>query len=145
MAHETLEAFDHESTLLKKYRHWAILLRKKQITLGSLVLVVNEDIRAFKDLPMEAYSELHQIIGEIEYNLKKLFNYEKINYLALMMVDPQVHYHIIPRYSEVKTFGDLEVQDHGWPGLPKFDGFVELEGTYLKNLREHIITNWETI
>ena len=31
--------------------------------------------------------------------MRATFDHQKINYLALMMVDPHVHFHVIPRYS----------------------------------------------
>ena len=44
--------------------------------------------------------------------------YEKINYLMLMMVDPHVHYHVIPRYESPASFDGVAFVDHGWPGPP---------------------------
>ena len=35
-----------------------------------------------------------------------------------MMRDDEVHYHIIPRYSEAKNFNSIEFIDNGWPALP---------------------------
>ena len=36
----------------------------------------------------------------------------------LMMVDPHVHFHVIPRYEGPRTFAGLEFVDAGWPGPP---------------------------
>jgi len=38
-------------------------------------------------------------LGEIESALGSFVQYQKLNYLMLMMVDPQVHFHVIPRYE----------------------------------------------
>ena len=54
----------------------------------------------FSALPGEAYKEMGAVVADIERALKAAFAYEKINYLMLMMVDPNVHFHVIPRYSE---------------------------------------------
>ena len=48
--------------------------------------------------------------------LRKRFNYSKINYLMLMMVDPAVHFHVIPRYEHPVSFCDNDYPDAGWPG-----------------------------
>ena len=40
----------------------------------------------------------------MEASVSKAFSYQKINYLMLMMVDPDVHFHVIPRYEETKSF-----------------------------------------
>ncbi len=64
------------------------------------------------------FSELKQITTVVESSLKDLFKYDKINYLMLMMVDPDVHFHILPRYSATRVFGQAEFTDPGWPGPP---------------------------
>ena len=66
-----------------------------------------------------AFKEFTQIIKETEKHLIELFQYDKINYLMLMMVDPNVHFHIIPRYATNRIFHSFEFQDFGWPALPK--------------------------
>ncbi|RMG40081.1 MAG: HIT family protein [Methanobacteriota archaeon] len=145
MVHETLISFDHEKTMVKKYQYWTLLVRKKQITLGSLVMVINNDIKCFKDIPEQAFTEMKKVTQEIETNLGALIGYDKINYLALMMVDPQVHYHVIPRYEQPKNFGGRTFIDAGWPALPRFDQYEELEGDILQKLRDHLRKNWESI
>ena len=144
MTHETLVAFDYKKTLVKKYGHWSLLLRKRQITLGSLILVVNEDIRKLSDLPKEAFIEMNEIIKEVECNLKSIFGYDKINYLALMMVDPQVHFHVIPRYKDAKHFKGIEFVDKGWPALPQFDSYRELTEDQMQKLTTFLQQKWKT-
>jgi diadenosine tetraphosphate (Ap4A) HIT family hydrolase len=39
----------------------------------------------------------------------------------LMMVDPNVHFHVIPRYSEPRSWGGIDFPDAGWPGPPRVD------------------------
>jgi diadenosine tetraphosphate (Ap4A) HIT family hydrolase len=34
------------------------------------------------------------------------------------MVDPHVHFHVIPRYEGGRGFGGIDVSDAGWPGVP---------------------------
>ena len=76
-----------------------VLLRPAQVTLGSLVLAAKSDATAFRRLPPGAYGELATITAEIEATLSAEIGYERINYLMLMMVDPNVHFHIFPRYA----------------------------------------------
>ena len=35
-----------------------------------------------------------------------------------MMVDPHVHFHVIPRYATSVVFDNINFADSGWPGLP---------------------------
>ena len=50
--------------------------------------------------------------------LSHLFQYDKLNYLMLMMVDPRVHFHVVPRYAEERHYRGMEFSDYGWPGAP---------------------------
>ena len=118
MAHETLLKFGYPDTLLREGRHWALLLRPSQPTLGSLVLCATADARAYGDLPPEAFAEQGEFVAAAERLLRDFIDYERINYLMLMMVDPHVHFHVIPRYNGVRRFGGEEFPDAGWPGPP---------------------------
>lgn len=116
--HPTLRKFGFPDNCLHLGEHWAVLVRPAQPTLGSLVLCSTADIRAYGDLPVEAFAEQKQLVELIERSLARFCEFEKINYLMLMMVDPQVHFHVVPRYSGSRSHGDLEFADSGWPGLP---------------------------
>jgi hypothetical protein len=35
-----------------------------------------------------------------------------------MMIDPDVRFHVIPRYAATQKFDDLACLDAGWPGPP---------------------------
>ena len=56
-----------------------------------------------------------------------------------MMVDSQVHFHVLPRYESVKAFGSFTIVDEGWPGVPTLSKFIEDEKlldllkTYIKH------------
>jgi len=60
--------------------------------------------------------------------------YERINYLMLMMVDPNVHFHVIPRYSEPRHWEGLEFPDAGWPGPPQLSSAVALTSRQIVEL-----------
>jgi diadenosine tetraphosphate (Ap4A) HIT family hydrolase len=68
------------------------------------VLVAKRDLAEVSEVNEEEAKEYFAIIKDIESALKKAFDYDKINYLTLMMVDEHVHTHILPRYKEEKTF-----------------------------------------
>jgi diadenosine tetraphosphate (Ap4A) HIT family hydrolase len=44
----------------------------------------------------------------------------------LMMVDRNVHFHVIPRYSEPRRWAGVEFADAGWPEPPQLGGAVQL-------------------
>jgi diadenosine tetraphosphate (Ap4A) HIT family hydrolase len=113
-----LKTFDYENTLIKEYENWSLLLRSDQVTLGSLVLIEKSFKTKYSEISDSSFKEFGDIVKKIEPLLNKLFSYEKINYMMLMMRDDEVHYHIIPRYSKIKNFNSIEFIDSGWPALP---------------------------
>ena len=110
--------FGHPDTLLAEFEHWVVLLRPAQVTLGSLVLLCTDDVERFGDISPEAASELKVAISRIEQVLASTFAYDKINYLMLMMVDPDVHFHVIPRYEGAREYTGATFGDGDWPGPP---------------------------
>ncbi|WOF42776.1 HIT family protein [Sphingopyxis indica] len=115
---ETIEKFGYPATLIAEFDHWLVLLRPTQPTLGALVLAAKSPATAFGDLPAAAHAELKAVTSAIEAALSAAVSYAKINYLMLMMVDPHVHFHVIPRYEGNRTAAGMTVTDAGWPGQP---------------------------
>ena len=116
--HATLVKFGYPRTLLHQGRHWAVLVRPAQPTLGSLVLCALGEQTGYGELPTEAFVEQAQLVARIENCLRSYTQCERINYLMLMMVDPHVHFHIVPRYSGERQFEGQIFPDAGWPGVP---------------------------
>ena len=131
---QTIEKFGYPSTLLKEFDHWLVLLRPAQITFGSLVLAARSNVTAYSDLPREAFSEQADAVAAIERALAVSAEYERINYLMLMMVDPNVHFHVIPRYSDARNWSGISFPDAGWPGPPRLDSVIKLDADQLNRL-----------
>jgi len=128
----TIEAFGWPDSLVREYEHWVVLVRPAQVTLGSLVLAAKSEATAYGDLPAEAFAEQGEIVAAIERALRAFVAYEKINYLMLMMVDPNPHFHVLPRYSETRHWGGLEFPDAGWPKAPQLGSVVALSTDQLR-------------
>jgi diadenosine tetraphosphate (Ap4A) HIT family hydrolase len=131
---ETIRKFGYPETLIEEFDHWLVLLRPAQPTLGSLILAAKSDVTTFADLPDAAFAELALVSRAIETALSAAVAHEKLNYLLLMMVDPHVHYHVIPRYSGVRTHEWVSFADHGWPKLPDLAQAVALDGAQIAAL-----------
>ena len=117
--HETLEKFGFPGTLLQETEHWCLLLRPAQVTLGSMVLVLRDSgTKSLGAISVDAAAEIPLLASAAEAAVKSMFGAEKVNYLALMMVDPHVHFHIIPRYSSAAIFEGQSFEDPSWPGPP---------------------------
>ena len=80
--------------------------------------------------------------ADIEAALRAAVGFEKINYLMFMMNDPQVHFHVIPRYDGERTVCGLTIADAGWPKHPAFDAHTLLEGEQFTEVRDYIREHW---
>jgi diadenosine tetraphosphate (Ap4A) HIT family hydrolase len=138
----TIEKFGYPATLIHEFEHWVVLLRPAQVTLGSLVLAAKSDVTAYGELPQEAFAELKDAVTSIERALRNFVQYDKINYLMLMMVDPHVHFHIFPRYSLPRTCFAVEFPDSGWPGPPLLASAIQLSSGQVESLSKQLRTNF---
>jgi len=127
MVNATIERFGHPATLVAETAHWMVLLRPQAVTLGSLILAAKGNATAYGDLPAAAFTDQGLLLRRIEATLTTFVGYEKINYLMLMMVDPHVHFHVIPRYAEPRSFEGVDYPDIGWPGIPDLSCARKLE------------------
>ncbi|MGA1808793.1 MULTISPECIES: HIT family protein [Sphingobium] len=132
----TIAKFGWPATLVAEFDHWVVLLRPAQPTLGSLVLAAKSDATAFGDLPGAAHAELKTVTAAIEAALTRAVGYAKINYLMLMMVDPHVHFHVIPRYDGERSAAGLTIADAGWPGQPDLGSAVKIDSEADTALRD---------
>ncbi|HYD25704.1 MAG TPA: HIT family protein [Croceibacterium sp.] len=139
---ETIVRFGYPATLVARYEHWVALLRPAQPTLGSLVLASTSQARRFSDLTGEAFAELGQAVGDVERALETAVGYARINYLMLMMVDPHVHWHVIPRYEGVREAEGIAVRDAGWPKLPELGEAVTLDAAQIDRLGAWLRAQW---
>ncbi|MGN6155856.1 MAG: HIT family protein [Sphingomicrobium sp.] len=138
MSNSTMRKFGYPDSLVREFEHWAILVRPAQVTLGSLVLAATDDAEAYSRLPDGAFAEQAEAVRAIESALRDFCAYERINYLMLMMVDPHVHFHVIPRYSGDRQWQGIAFPDAGWPGPPQLKIAVELDGPQLSSMRDQL-------
>lgn len=113
------EKFRLAELTICRYDSWTWSLRPVQCTLGASVLSLNRPCEAWGEVTAAENAELASIVADMEARLRTLFAYEKINYLMLMMVDPHVHFHVVPRYSQPKSVYGIEWLDPGWPKPPE--------------------------
>lgn len=142
MTNATAVSFGFPDTKVAETGSWLILVRPKQPTFGSLVLICKDEAQAFSEISAEAFADLQIAVSGIETMLRKLVAYEKINYLMLMMVDPHVHFHVISRYSAARSWNGIEFADAGWPGPPRLDAAVTLDAEQLRALAAEIALNF---
>ena len=137
-----MRAFGHPDSLVREYDHWVVLVRPKQVTLGALVMACKERAQSFGAVSREAFREHERVVRDIEQGLKAFSAFEKINYLMLMMVDKEVHYHVLPRYSETRNFEGVDYPDPGWPAVPDLTSGPVLGGESLAAMVAGIRGGW---
>jgi diadenosine tetraphosphate (Ap4A) HIT family hydrolase len=137
----TVKKFGYSKNLIKEYDYWVVLYRPQQVTIGSLVLICKENKFNLGDLSKSAYVEFRLVIQDIEIFLYKKLGANKINYIALMMVDPHVHFHIIPRYSSKIIINEKLYNDIYWPKPPNVLDEIKIN----ESEKLHIIKYFQNI
>lgn len=138
----TMRKFGAPDSCIYNYEYWSVMLRPAQITLGSMVLAAFEPVNSFSELSSDSFKELKLVTNDLEKCLKNAFSCDKLNYLMLMMVDPDVHFHVIPRYSETKYFADREFVDVSWPGPPDLAHINKTDDKLNGKIIDHMSENW---
>ncbi len=138
----TLRKFGYPASLLHEYPSWAVLLRQAQPTLGSLVLVCKEEATALGAVSSAAYAELSRATADIERVLRQAFDFQRINYLAFMLVDPHVHFHVIPRSAAPRDFEGTRCIDPGWPKPPDLSRTLALTPAQMAALQVKLRSVW---
>ncbi len=138
----TARKFGYPESCIAETPAWLVLLRPQQVTLGSLVLVCREPVTAFGDVSAGALAALQPVLKNIEWLLADFVQFQKINYLMLMMLDPDVHFHVIPRYEGAREFGGASLVDAGWPGPPRLDQAVQFSAEIQQALVQALRAQW---
>jgi diadenosine tetraphosphate (Ap4A) HIT family hydrolase len=118
MNKEFVQKFQINELKIIDFQKWVLSLRPQQSTLGSMVISLKRDCKYLGELTKNETEELAEVCAKTEKLIKQCFNNDKINYLALMMVDEQVHFHVIPRYAKAREFAGVEFLDKNWPKQP---------------------------
>lgn len=135
---EFKKKFQIDALLIKKVGSWNISLRPKQVTIGSLVLSLDRKCPEMSDLTPEETKELSEAFKTINKIFSSSFNPNKLNYLALMMVDAQVHFHVIPRYENAVRFNEREYRDSDWPKPPDLSKPLDFTTAELSKLKNYL-------
>jgi diadenosine tetraphosphate (Ap4A) HIT family hydrolase len=131
--------FRLDDLLIFESEHWVWSLRPLQCTLGAGILSLKPYAERLSDASPEAGRDLISIVRVIERTVEATFAYEKINYLMLMMVDPPVHYHVVPRYGREIDFAGVTWRDAGWPKLPVLEG-GHVDDATLESIRGALVS-----
>lgn len=123
---EFVAKFRVDELLIHATEHWTWSVRPVHSTLGAGVLSLNRRCEAMSDLDGEEAANLAKVCRVIEQTLREFRAPSRMNYVMLMMVDPHLHFHVLPRYPEVQQFDGRDWLDSGWPALPAMGDHAEL-------------------
>lgn len=116
------EKFKISDYTLFETEFWIWSLRPVQGTVGAGVLSLKRECPVLSEVTKEEFADMKQAVNVIEETLKKTFQYDIMNYLMLMMVDKQVHYHVFPRYEQSVELNGRTYKDQNWPKPPELAG-----------------------
>ena len=142
MSNATMQKFGWPDTKIAELEHWVVALRMPQPTLGSLVVICKQPVQAFSEVDPAGFAEFGLVVHAVERMLRRVVDYDRINWLMLMMVDPDVHFHVVPRYEAPRTIAGLEKADAGWPGPPALGDAVEPDADVAAELIRDLKEAW---
>lgn len=134
MNNEFSKKFRIGELTLFEFTHWLVSVRPSQPTIGSLVISLKRPCGELQLLEEVETRELKLVFQKIEQLLNAAFGFDKINYLCLMMVDNQVHFHVVPRYEKEILFDKKTYKDGSWPGPIDIIQSIDEPGIELKVL-----------
>src|SRR5690554_717049 len=137
------DKFKINEFLIKKLNYWVISLRPQQVTVGSLIVSLNRKCEFLHEITPEESKDLTLVFKTVEKIYTTTFKPDKVNYLALMMIDNQVHFHVIPRYSKSVVFEKNKYNDTDWPKPPNLLESIDFSERKLLNLKELIASKLE--
>jgi diadenosine tetraphosphate (Ap4A) HIT family hydrolase len=126
MYNNTISKFGYPQSLLFECDHWVVLFRQNQVTVGSMILAYKGEQKSIGNISKQSFLTLPSIFQLIEKVVKITLGASNINYLALMMVDPHVHFHVIPRYKNPFRFEGVDYPDIFWPSAPDLSQYMSL-------------------
>lgn len=136
---QDLEAFNKkfrlEELTLTQVGSWTLSLRPGQTTLGAMVLSVRSGTRDLGSLSRQEAVDMGDGFGLAERLAREVFGAIRVNILCLMMQDPIVHFHILPRYDGTVSQAGRAWTDEDWPGPPKITAEVT-DDTVLHQIRD---------
>lgn len=131
---EFRERFRLAELALQEYRYWVVSLRPQQPTVGAMVVSLRRPCTNLGDLEPPEATELATVFSELERALAATYRPSRCNYLALMMVDPQVHLHVVPRYEDARDVAGRPFVDAAWPGPPDIMAALPLDSEGLDEI-----------
>lgn len=108
---EFMKKFRPEELCIKEFKYWIVCARKKQVTLGDTIIALKRETPNMSDMTKEEAAEFVEVTKWYENTCKEKLGAIKFNYIAMMMHDFFIHYHVFPRYDKKINLFDMEWED----------------------------------
>jgi diadenosine tetraphosphate (Ap4A) HIT family hydrolase len=118
----TLRRFASPGSVVAEYEHWVVAIRPQQPTPLCCVLAARTDATGLGALTGPEAAELPRVVRDFEAAVRGVAPVAKFNYLALMMVDPNPHFHAVPRYAQPLELDGVVYRDADYPRPPQLAG-----------------------
>ena len=128
--------FSKPELMIKQGKFWSIIFRESTTTLGNCIFICNRECPTLSNLTAEEMAEFPELCKWYEDKIKTLYGAVKFNYVAMMMKEGFVHFHVIPRYDKkIEKYG-LVWEDIDYPKGTKL-GKIEID----ENIKQLIIND----
>lgn len=110
-----------DDNVILQTERWVAVLDKNQCYLGKSFITLRQHKETLSDLDEADWTELRQVIRQIERAVKEAFGADVCNWECLMNnavkagQSTHVHWHLYPRYLGGATFTGEEFPDPKWP------------------------------
>ena len=131
------ETFRLDELTVTRNDTWVLSVRPAQLTLGSMIVSVAAGQQRFQELGATEGAGYADIVATAERLALDVYGAVRINVVALMMKDPVVHYHVLPRYDAPVDRHGTTWEDGDWPGPPVF-GPAPTDDDVLLAIREEL-------
>lgn len=110
-----------DDNVILQTERWVAVLDRNQCYLGKSFITLRQHKETLSDLDEVDWTELHQVIRQIEWAVKAAFGADVCNWECLMNNaikagrSTHVHWHLYPRYLGGTRFAGEEFPDPKWP------------------------------
>ena len=110
-----------DDNVILQTERWVAVLDRNKCYLGKSFITLRQHKETLSDLDEVDWTELHQVIRQIEWAVKAAFGADVCNWECLMNNavragrPTHVHWHLYPRYLGGTRFAGEEFPDPKWP------------------------------
>ncbi len=114
--------------LIEETSYWMIFLAPSQRYLGTCVVALKKKRSNLSEVNDEEWDDFVGIVRKMENSVAKLFKPDLFNWSCFKnaafrkdstSVDPEIHWHFIPRYRKSVLFCDMQFDDPDFGHIPQ--------------------------